>query len=602
MRNGHKPGVGTELLTKPIHVPCAACGTGLGATAKFCPECGTPRVATAAPTTAGEPAAETDSAAITATPIETADAAALPATPVETADAPQVAATSASATEEAIAPVATANVAAEEPLLDPPAAVRWWRRRSTILVVCLALVGGLAYAGVTAFNAFNRRPVIAALVASSQEFSDAVAAMGATENLVAVSETAEEMPGWIRALEAQQDVLSGARASGLRTATSAVIEAQIGYLEALRPLSDVDSTDLSAWSDLSQSLNGATEELRRSLQTLGAVDSAAVADADIETNASTVAIETAVALATADNATLAVGRATDRMGGAVQLADIRAAAGVAEQAAGELQAALETLEGLSDGEATATKLSLQAAFLDELAGLQLLTSENLSAWDAMSASLTDSADEMIAGLELKPADRSALNSELREMRASVAATVTSARKRLAAWRSDVREAEEQRDEELAALSSYESGYRTHMERYNDLRDSTADFTERIRDDYGVTYDEAYTAFYDGISQREGVRDAMNALSPPDSVRSNHLAVVGVIDDAIAAMQAAVDGLADSQFCYYCYYEDTPGWRRFQEESDRITDEFASATSSWDAAISARRAELENLELPERPQI
>ena len=44
------------------------------------------------------------------------------------------------------------------------------------------------------------------------------------------------------------------------------------------------------------------------------------------------------------------------------------------------------------------------------------------------------------------------------------------------------------------------------------------------------------------------------------------------------------------------------WRRFQAESDRITDTFASATSSWDSAVASQRSSLENLKLPKKPEV
>lgn len=594
MKNGHKPTGESELLTEPAEATCGSCGMIVGSTAKFCPECGTPRATEAPATTMTEPPLDVTAVAVATERIGDGEAPAPVSTvttvPLHSDQAPTEAA------EDVVVP------AADDVVVEKPRAVRWWHRRSVLVAVVTALVVGLGFGGLTLFNAMNRRPVVAALTASSVEFADAVAAMASAGDLAAVSETAEEMPGWLRAIEVQQQLLESTRSGGLQQAAQLVVAAQVEYLEALRPLADVEPDDLSDWPGLATSLADATASLDSAMAALTAADAAAVGDANTDASAATLSVETAVALATADKATLLVERSIQRMASAVQLADVRAAASRAEESNTELRAALETLEGLADAEATQERLSLQAAFLDGLAGLQALTAENLGAWDALQVSLTEQSDQMVAGLGLKAADRATLAAELREMRASVGLRVSTAQRRLAAWRRDVREAERQRDEELAALAAYESGYRTQMERYNDLRDNTADFTERIREDYGVTYDEAYSAFYDGISQREEVREAMNALSPPDSVRSNHLAVVGVIDDAIAAMQAAVDGLADSQFCYYCYYEDTPGWHRFQDESDRITDEFASVTSSWDAAVSSRRAELEDLKLPARPEV
>lgn len=600
MNNGHEPAAAAGVLTDAPEIPCAACGTALSITTKFCPECGVQRtvVPVAAPavaTTTEVPDAEHTSAT---EPTEAGDPDAMTLTePLAHVDA-----TLALPIAETATPSDARAEPDDEPAVDDPARP-WWRRRTTLIVTGIVVLLGLAAAAFLIYEAMTRRPIVAALAAASTEFADAVATVSEADDLEQVSAVASDVPGWIRTIETQRDALTATRGTALQSASLEVIDAQLAYLASLRPLADLDAESLTDWPPLAESIQDTTTSLQNAGSDLRAIDGAAAADMFIDTSAATTAVETSVAVASADNATAAVDRVIADLTGATKLDDVHAGADLAADAANELQAALTILENLAEGEATADRLTLQATFLDQLAGLESLTEETLAAWPATSVELRESGEEMVAGIDLSPADRSALTADLREMRSTLDGIVSSGRKKLNAWRNEVERAQEARDAELSLLTAYESGYRTHMERYNDLRDSTADFTERIRDDYGVTYDEAYTAFYDGISQREEVREAMNALSPPDSVRSNHLAVVGVIDDAIAAMQSAVDGLADSQFCYFdCYYEDTAGWQRFQQESDRITDEFASVTYSWDAAISARRDELENLDLPPKPEI
>lgn len=607
MNNGHEPAAAAGLMTQSRDIPCSACGTALSITTKFCPECGVQRtvIPVAAPAVATSteipdeehasvtdpiPAGDTEATTLTEPPPDVGMTLPLPI--VETAN-PQ---------REQAKPL---DERAELPDESTPAEPRgpWWRRRATLIAAAIVVLAGLAAAGFQTYQAMTRRPIVAALSAASAEFADAIATVSEAEDLEQVSVVASDVPGWIRTIETQRDALNATRDTALKTASLGVVDAQLAYLASLRPLADLDAESLADWTPLAESMEEATQSLQSAGGDLGLVDAAAAADMFTDTSSATNAVETGVAVASAENATAAVDRVIGDMSAATKLDGIHAGAIQADDAATELQAALTILEGLADGEETADRLTLQAAFLDHLAGLESLTEDTLATWPSTAVELRETGEEMVAGLDLSPAERSALTADLREMRSSLDGIVSSGRKKLNAWRNEVERAQEARDAELALLAEYESGYRTQMERYNDLRDSTADFTERIRDDYGVTYDEAYTAFYDGISQREEVREAMNALSPPDSVRSNHLAVVGVIDDAIAAMQAAVDGLADSQFCYFdCYYEDTAGWQRFQQESDRITDEFASVTYSWDAAISARRTELENLDLPAKPEI
>lgn len=617
MNNGHQPEADTDLLTGTATIACAACGTALAITEKFCHECGVQR--TAVPVPAGETAtvtappegdhttatvqgAQPDGDHATAT-VQTAPTDVASTTPLPIVDAtavipPDIDGEIPDVDHE---PAPAANGSAPDDGSPAPAA--WRRRRAPVVAIAVLVAASLVFGGLTAFNAMSRRPVVAALAAASDEFDDAMDTVAQAQDLAEISGVAADVPGWLHAIERHRDELDGARNTQLRSAVVDVLDAQLAYLLALRPLTDLDSASLSDWPPLAESMTDAASALEAASGRLLGIDAATQGDLSGNTSSATIAVEKAVALASADNAATAVRRAIDETSSASVLEEVRAGGAAAATSAAELLGALTTLEDLGDSDALQQQLTLQAAFLDELSSLESLTEDSLTSWPTISASLKETGTVMIAEMDLAARERTSLTSDLRQLRSQVDDVVTTARQRLRRWREEVRRAETARDEELAALSTYESGYRTHMERYNDLRDATADFTERIRDEYAVTYDEAYTAFYDGISQREEVREAMNALSPPDSVRSNHLAVVGVIDGAIAAMQSAVDGLADSQFCYFdCYYEDTAGWRRFQDESERITDDFASATAAWDAAITDRRSELENLELPPKPDI
>lgn len=597
MDNGQSTNGATDLLTATVPVSCIGCGHVLDMNAKFCPECGVARVVAPAP----------PASAATMTPPPTEDTGST-VTPPETPTEPEL--TLPLPTTEAHVAAATEPVELQTmptPDVEPTERAQEVQRRSyrrwTLYGLLVLLVVAAVVAGMFAYAAMQRRPLVAALALSSQEFASAVKEVATAEDLAALTDVAEELPGWIRPIETQADFLRSKGSGGLAAAASNVAAAQAAYLVALQPLADLDPTKMEDWPEISEAIAAATADLEGSAAELRAVDPAAVGDASFGVEPATAAVETAVALTTADNATARVREVIALVAGAQRLDAVRAAGGAASAASLELQAALSTLEDLAEADAAVERLALEAAFLDELSGLEDLTDTTLGSWSTASATVAERADAMVEALALSPSERSGVRADLRGMRANIDALVAAGKKELAQWRRDVERVKTQRDVELAALAAYESGYRTQMERYNDLRDSTADFTERIREDFGVTYDEAYSAFYDGISQREEVRESMNGLAPPDSVRSHHLAVVGVIDDAIAAMQAAVDGLSDSQFCYFdCYYEDTAGWQRFQAESERITDEFGDVTSAWDAAVSARRSELENLELPKKPEL
>lgn len=602
--NGHEPNNRQGVVE--TRVSCAACGSPVDVSAKFCSECGVERTTVPVPevdrgTATDAPSDETEATRTTGEfeiqPVATEP---LPIGDTITTAGDDVSPDARAARErdeDERAPMPAPSATAEDVRPRP-----WYRLPWVWVIVGVVVLGTVAAVGLVTYNAMTRRPVVAALTEAAAQFDGAIAAVAEAKTLDDLTEITEELPGWIRPIRDEQAGLQSLRGTALRAAASDVLAAQAAYLSALRPVSDLQSDDLSGWPDISEDLAAATDELTAAHDTLVDIDAAAANDAAVDPVPATSAVEVVIAVSTAENATASMELVVAEVASAKNLDGIREGGQAAAAASAELQGALQTLEGLSDAEATQERLSLQAAFLDELATLESLSDDHLASWPTTSAALAERGEDMVAAMDLSAAGRSSLSADLRELRSSVEDVVITAQRKLAQWRQSVRRAEEQRDADLAALAEYEAGYRTHIERYNDLRDQTADFTERIRSGTGVTYDEAYTAFYDGISQREQVRDAMNELSPPDALRSSHLAVVGVIDDAIAAMQAAVDGIAESQFCYFCYYEDTAGWRRFQAESDRITDEFDSVTRGWDSAVSTQRSALENLELPKKPRV
>lgn len=598
--NGHSPDGATDLLTSSVPVACITCGGALDMAAKFCPECGTQRVFTA------DPAASLPSSSA-ATPFsEDADATATPPGSSAEVDATLPLPTSETLVIEGVEaerPAGCAESAAEDIHEQSDVAVAAPRshRRWALYGLLGLLIVAAVVAAYHVYGAMQRRPLITALTASSEEFADAVAQVAAAEDLTSLNAVAEELPGWIRPIEDQAEVLRASGSSPLAAAAADVAESQVAYLAALQPLSDLEAADMSEWADISEAIGDATSSVEQAASRLAQVDPAARRDAALSVAPASSSVETVIALTTADNATAEVREVVALVSGAQNLSALRDAGSTASDAAIELQAALATLEDMADADSAVERLAAEASFLGELSSLEELTDTTLSSWAGTSESVAERGDVMVGAMSLPPSERSSLTTDVREMRSNVDELVAAGKRELGQWRRDVEEAQAQRDEQLAALDAYESSYVTHMERYNDLRDSTADFTERIRTQF-VTFGEGYDHFYDGIAQREEVRSAMSELSPPDALRSEHLAVVGVIDGAIAAMQAAVDGMADAQFCYYCSYDETLGWRRFQAESDRITDEFGSVTAQWEQAVATERTNLENLELPKKPEL
>ena len=77
-----------------------------------------------------------------------------------------------------------------------------------------------------------------------------------------------------------------------------------------------------------------------------------------------------------------------------------------------------------------------------------------------------------------------------------------------------------------------------------------------------------------------------ALSPSPELAGEHAQVLRVIDRSIDATQAASLGVAEYQadiYGVYIYFEETPGWQRFQSESTSIGREYDAAVSAWTAS-------------------
>ena len=120
----------------------------------------------------------------------------------------------------------------------------------------------------------------------------------------------------------------------------------------------------------------------------------------------------------------------------------------------------------------------------------------------------------------------------------------------------------------------------------------------------VTYDEAYLFLSDAGQQRRNLRDSLTSTAVPDLLRSDHDAVITVIDRAVRAVQSAYDGLQQSQdyYCTACYYRDTPGWQQFQSESGVIGKRYAAAIAGWEQAAAGAEDTIGKRALPAQPDL
>ena len=458
-----------------------------------------------------------------------------------------------------------------------------------------------AFVSVVVFRATMRRPVIEALTMSSVAFDEVLADVAEVENLQELQSVAGPLSDSGRVIEAQLTRIRALRVSSTQVAAEQVVGAQLDFVEAAQGTQALEEQDFSEWPAVSEALATALEALAASQAQLGRADSAAMSDAVFDTGAAVSAVEAVVASAMADNAMADVTSVISAASTAAMLDDLTSAGAEAAVTATELQTALSLLESSRAADQTKAALAAEAAFLGELSSLQGLAEDTLERWSEIDAALANQGAEMLAAAALPPAEAAAAASDLRAMRSNIDDVVGTAERKLDAWHGRVRRAKKEIAAGNAALTEYSAAFQTQLDRYGDLREATAGFTERIRTER-VTFGEGFDFFYAGVEQREAVRTSMNELSPPDAMRPAHLALLAVIDDAIAAMNAAIAGTSEAQYCYFCSYKDTEGWLRFQSESERITDTFSSAVESWTQAVRTERANLDQRVLPRMPRL
>jgi hypothetical protein len=154
------------------------------------------------------------------------------------------------------------------------------------------------------------------------------------------------------------------------------------------------------------------------------------------------------------------------------------------------------------------------------------------------------------------------------------------------------------------LQQYAAPARSIMAEYQGLRDDLADWTAEI-DTRIVTVSEAYLEFGAAAEARRAVRNRFAALQPPPALSAAHSSLLGIVDEAIGAIDAAVEGLniyLNDPFYVYWDARDTPGWQTFSSASDRITTQFETARAAWDTALTGEENRIQTSGIPPRPEI
>ncbi|HEX2051837.1 MAG TPA: zinc ribbon domain-containing protein [Actinomycetota bacterium] len=155
------------------------------------------------------------------------------------------------------------------------------------------------------------------------------------------------------------------------------------------------------------------------------------------------------------------------------------------------------------------------------------------------------------------------------------------RKEILAERARIARANRRRARTLDDLRAEAASLDGIVARYSDARSDLALWIDQV-DRRGATFDEAYDVLAQHGDLRSQLRDELAALTVSEPFAADQAALLGVMDTAINALGDAERGIAEYQYDYrYLYYDETPGWRAFEDATDAITDDYSAALAAYE---------------------
>jgi hypothetical protein len=295
-----------------------------------------------------------------------------------------------------------------------------------------------------------------------------------------------------------------------------------------------------------------------------------------------------------------------------RIESMRAVGSLAQRRLAVFDASLASLRDIGDDDIRATATGVIGHERELLAGfaqLETLNEANLEPWNGIALGLTRAASglagdraavgELDLGQSSLPRARR-LNAAVEGLDTRIAA----ADRELTAWRTRYRAARRAQRADLDALNGYADAVRGQLGRYSGLRTALSDWI----DEYGaeqLPFGEAEGYLSQAISERQEVRNALAGLAAPAGLEAEHARIGTVVDQALRAMENAVDGArecTEDLFCLGEDFRDTVDWREFARVSDEISTEYPSATSDWEARVGAEAKRIKDRRLPAPPRV
>lgn len=570
---------------------CSGCGQPASA-GRFCAHCGIALAASVTPS---------------ATPLVPSQPSALPSdeqpTVILSRGEPGLAAPAGAAYEPAV----HGDLHGDQPPFDltwqdddaAPAPGRSSRRRPLLISGVVLAVGVIAAGAVLVAGYVGDSGMRNALASSTRDFNAVMTSLTTAADADAVATAADSAePAADRIDSALQRLGSGSGPA--HRSVVAQLEAEQGVLTAVAGLAAISSDPLATWGAAHDDLTDALATETASRDTLALHHDGAAANLS-DPSLMLGKVTAAVGPALVDDATDNSARLLKSLQGVTSTADLRK---LGDAAAPEQAAVSAAAAALPSGDGKQV-LTGYAAALGALADLSRITAESTAGWAGTRAELAGTFGQVAAaagstgGASVRVVLDGALDSADKVVAAAAAA--------IADWKAKTDAAVKDREADAENLESYASFFRSQAKTYEQLRQDLSGFTARVEDpNADVSYFEAYEFLSQAAQDRRNVRDMMVGMDVPSGVRGAHQEMVSAIDRAISAVQSAYDGLEQSQDCYYydeCpYYRDTPGWTRFQSESDAISKQYTKAVSGWEAAAAAEKGAVTNRALPAKPQV
>lgn len=294
-----------------------------------------------------------------------------------------------------------------------------------------------------------------------------------------------------------------------------------------------------------------------------------------------------------------------------EMADVREAAGAAAVAASRVRDRWRAVRTASDGPANADVnevLARELALLEALSGLRGMDTPSRSTWGPIRSETRESTVALRSplrrlrrsGMRFRAAPLMAISS----VETHLDELIVRGSRRLAVWRKKVARIRRERSGELAIIASYATSVRSYLEQYGDLRTELDDWIAGVDRD-GATFDEAYDFLSQAAASRRSIRHGIAALDAPSAVAATHNELLTVIDGAIAAVDAAYDGVLEYELDFelqYSDYKETPSWQAFKRESAEVAGQYGSVSTTLERLVAEEKREIEQRELPPKPRV